>query len=303
MPGQIGLEPTPQEYVARLVEVFREVRRVLRADGTLWLNLGDSYASTPPGCAKDGVSRSSTLHGVVSDTYRETLKASVGQKMNTVVAGLKPKDLVGIPWRVAFALQADGWYLRAEIIWAKRAPMPESVRDRPTRSHEQLFLLAKSERYYYDAQAIAEPLERPEEAFRAKPAKFGGAVKFEGAKEQSRLHSGNEYRGTPTGTRNKRDVWWLGPEPFPEAHFAVFPSALVEPCVLAGCPEGGTVIDPFCGSGTTGMVALRHGRQFIGIELNPEYVAMARRRIEGDAPLLNVEVQPPPPEPVQEALL
>jgi DNA modification methylase len=296
VPGQIGLERTPEEYVARIVEVFREVRRVLRVDGTCWLNIGDTYASG--GRIERDPGKSKIHPAFEGDRFADGLRPDTPP-------GLNPKDLVGIPWRVAFALQADGWYLRAEIIWAKRAPMPESVRDRPTRSHEQLFLLAKSERYYYDAQAIAEPLERPEEAFRAKPAKFGGAVKFEGAKEQSRLHSGNEYRGTPTGTRNKRDVWWLGPEPFPEAHFAVFPSALVEPCILAGCPEGGTVIDPFCGSGTAGMVALRHGRQFIGIELNPEYVAMARRRIEGDAPLLNAEaeVQPPPPEPIQEALL
>lgn len=309
VPGQIGLELSYPDYVARLLEVFREVRRVLRSDGTLWLNIGDSYATGAgkvgecPGGGKQGERWKGYRGGHdASPKHADGAIGPMTQANRLPQPGLKPKDLMMIPARVALALQADGWYLRSEIIWAKRAPMPESVRDRPTRSHEQLFLLAKSERYYYDADAIAEPLDRPNEAFRTTPAKFGGALKFEGAKEQSRLHSGNEYRGTPDGTRNKRDVWWLGPAPFPEAHFAVFPPALVEPCILAGCPEGGMVIDPFCGSGTTGMVALRHGRQFIGIELNPEYVAMARRRIEGDAPLLNVEVQPTPPEPIQEVL-
>ena len=239
--GQIGLKQTLQEYVEALVEVFREVRRVLRLDGTLWLNLGDSYAG------------------------------SWGS-----ASGLKPKDLVGVPWRVAFALQADGWYLRSDIIWHKPNSMPESVTDRPTKAHEYIFLLAKSRRYYYDAEAIKEPLARPEELLRKTPAVFGGRNKHDGYR--TRKHSGNEYVGTYTG-RNKRSVWTVPTKPFPEAHFAVYPPALITPCILAGCPVGGTVLDPFAGSGTTLLVATQHHRKSIGIELNPEYIEIAKRRL------------------------
>jgi DNA modification methylase len=179
---------------------------------------------------------------------------------------------------VAFALQADGWYLRSDIIWHKPNPMPESVTDRPTKAHEYLFLLTKSERYYYDAEAIAEPLTRPEEADRKTPARFGGADKFEEARKQSRLHSGNEYTGTPNGTRNKRSVWTVATQPYSEAHFATFPPKLIEPCILAGCPSGGLVLDPFAGSGTTLQVAQQLGRRGVGIELNPAYIALAEQR-------------------------
>jgi DNA modification methylase len=297
VPGQIGLERTPEEYVARMVGVFREVRRVLRANGTLWLNLGDSYTS---GGRKERDPGQSKIHPAFEgDNFADGLRPDTPP-------GLKPKDLVGIPWRVAFALQADGWYLRSDIIWAKPNPMPESVTDRPTKAHEYLFLLAKSGRYWYDYEAVledaiadhlagnnthrgAEAYANGDEKHRTKVGLIAYAQKW---KEQGCSgHSGNRnadgtLMGTP-GKRNRRTVWEIATHPFPEAHFATFPPALVEPCILAGCPEGGTVLDPFAGSGTTGMVALRHGRQFIGIELNPEYCEMARRRIEGDAPLLN----------------
>ena len=267
-PGQIGLEPSPQEFVAKLVEIFREVRRVLREDGTCWLNLGDSYA------ANRGYQVPSTKGGPKHGPGQ-----AAGGKGSIVPDGLKPKDLIGIPWRVAFALQADGWYLRQDIIWAKPNPMPESVRDRCTKAHEYLFLLTKSEKYYFDSRAIAEPLERPEEGKRKTPAKFGGANKFTEAKKMSRYHSGNEYLGTSTGTRNKRSVWTIAPKPYKEAHFATFPPALVEPCIKAGSPEGGIVMDIFGGAGTTGLVAQQLNRHCILIELNPEYVKLIEKRI------------------------
>ena len=238
--GQIGLEETPQEYVERLVTVFREVRRVLRDDGTLWLNLGDSYASQ--GGAHGG--RNDNQRGVGA---RRVHAAGGGdQAARTPPDGLKPKDLVGIPWRVAFALQADGWYLRSDIVWAKPNPMPESVRDRPTRAHEYVFLLSKNERYFYDHEAIKEPA----------------------------------VSNHPSSKRNRRSVWHIPVRPFKGAHFAVFPEALVEPMVLAGSRPGDLVLDPFAGSGTTGVVARRHGRRFLGIELNPEYVELAEHRLE-----------------------
>jgi len=274
--GSFGLERSYASYVEHSVEIFREVRRVLRPDGTLWLNIGDSFHSGNRGGY---------------DRERAGVSKNGGQNASDFMAapnrlpqpGLKDKDLCGIPWRVALALQADGWWLRMDCIWAKPNPMPESVTDRPTRSHEYLFLLTKSSRYYYDAQAIAEPLDRPEEADRKTPAKFGGAYKHVEAGKQSRLHSGNEYRGTDSGTRNKRSVWTVATVPFKEAHFAVFPPALIEPCILAGCPERGTVLDPFSGSGTTGMVADRLNRNAILMELNFEYAKMASNRIRDDA--------------------
>lgn len=276
--GQLGLERTPDEYVSRMVEVFREVRRVLRNDGTLWLNIGDSYAGTGKSGGGDQGKRWA-VYGSESDEGKGTWKPAPD--------GLKQKDLVGIPWRVAFALQADGWWLRSDIIWHKPNPMPESVTDRPTKAHEYLFLMAKSERYYYDGPAIAEPSVYAGEQL--------GIVR--GTKRRALSMgvepSGNEKPGADADIaahRNKRTVWTITTEPFPEAHFATFPTALVEPCILAGSPEGGTVLDPFNGSGTTGVVALRADRNYIGIELNPAYVDMARRRIGGDAPLLNTEV-------------
>jgi DNA modification methylase len=255
--GQLGLEKTPDEYVAKMVEVFREVWRVLRDDGTLWLNLGDSYYSRTRGGG--GPSKKQI--------------SNAGSRFNAGSLALKPKDLVGIPWRVALALQADGWYLRQDIIWHKPNPMPESVTDRCTKAHEYIFLLSKSRRYYFDAKAIAEPsVTQVQERKRVN----GVSAEAQG----KRVGQGNitANRGA-RHTRNKRSVWTVTPKPFKGAHFAVFPPDLIEPCILAGCPESGTVLDPFTGSGTTGAVAVKHGRRFVGCELNPEYVAIAERRI------------------------
>jgi site-specific DNA-methyltransferase (adenine-specific) len=258
--GQIGLEPTPDAYVAKMVEVFREVRRVLRDDGTLWLNLGDSYASTGDG--------SKPQTGLRVQPSNE-----VSQSRPKMADGLKPKDLIGIPWRVAFALQADGWYLRQDIIWAKPNPMPESVQDRCTKAHEYIFLLSKSARYYYDAKAIAEESVAPDRARGSDEKTPKDATDF--LRTRSGLHKAN---GNTYPTRNRRSVWTVATRPYAEAHFATFPPDLIRPCILAGCPVGGTVLDPFGGSGTTGMVAEEEGRNSVLIELNPEYVKLARRR-------------------------
>ena len=275
--GQIGLEESPQEYVARLVEVFREVRRVLRDDGTLWLNLGDSYAATQ------------RTYGRMDQEWRGSLDGHGGPRdsFRADIGNAKPKDLLGIPWMVAFALRDDGWFLRSEIIWAKPNPMPESVTDRPTKAHEQVFLLAKSPRYFYDADAVREE-NTPDMLLRASRGHVrGGGVRDASRNDATRLVGGP----VDSAGRNKRTVWTVATQPFSGAHFAVFPPKLIEPMVLAGSAEGDTVLDPFAGSGTTGMVALRHGRSFIGCELNREYVELARRRIVDDAPLLNTSAE------------
>jgi DNA modification methylase len=346
--GQIGLEPTPDEFVAALVEVFREVRRVLRDDGTVWLNLGDSYnnrAVNRPSSHQGGLGFDSD-HLAMS--WRDH-SANGRARMSIQDGDLKEKDLLGIPWMVAFALRADGWYLRSDIIWAKPNPMPESVTDRPTKAHEYLFLLSKGPRYFYDADAIAEPSEdRSAEARSLTVCNEHSSPQLSGR------------GGFGGATRNRRSVWTVATQPFPGAHFATFPAKLIEPCILAGsspqaCGQCGapwqrvteregpstreklrdrgpaayadgqpsnpqaldyagshgdnvrevrtvgwkpscghedgtgtcTVLDPFSGSGTTGMVALRHGRSYIGCELNGEYVELSRERIIGDAPLLN----------------
>lgn len=263
MDGQIGLEDTPQAFVARLVEVFREVRRVLRDDGTLWLNLGDSYA------ANRGYQVPSTKGGPKHGPGQ-----AAGGKASVVPEGLKPKDLIGIPWRVAFALQDDGWYLRQEIIWHKPNPMPESVRDRCTKAHEQIFLLSKSPRYYFDSEAIKEPSVYSGSQETQKKGSFKGK-----RSEQDASVIGQAFRAV-TETRNRRSVWTVTTKPFKGAHFATFPPDLIEPCIMAGCPVGGTVLDPFGGSGTTAGVALKHGRNAVICELNPEYAAMIPARIE-----------------------
>ena len=276
--AEIGLEQTPDEYVAKLVAVFREVRRVLRDDGTLWLNLGDSYATG----GMSNPSASSTLGGG-KDRGAELYSISRARP-----EGLKPKDLVGIPWRVAFALQADGWYLRSDIIWHKPNPMPESVTDRPTKAHEYLFLLSKSARYYYDADAVREapPAELREMGEKPAVVAYDGQRQVEGSRWSQA--GGATGFGSAAAGRNKRTVWTVATQPYAGAHFATFPPKLIEPCVLAGSAVGDTILDPFNGAGTTGMVALRHDRDYVGIELNPEYAAMARERIHDDAPLLNV---------------
>lgn len=305
--GQIGLEPTPDEFVQALVEVFREVRRVLRDDGTVWLNLGDSYAGSGKGREADGTCKATGKQatnvgptiGVIGKTAR--VDAVTNLTRNTI--GVKPKDLIGIPWMVAFALRADGWYLRQDIIWAKPNPMPESVRDRCTKSHEYIFLLSKSRKYFYDAEAIAEDIAEDiatgDNGSRFDTGKtathqlnrmqvgprFGGHKYGDSDDPAHATKSGNVYE--PNGKRNKRSVWTVSTKPFSGAHFATFPHDLIEPCVLAGSAAGDTVLDPFAGSGTTGMVALRHNRSFVGCELNPEYAEMARNRIIDDAPLTN----------------
>ena len=262
---EIGKEPTVEEFVEKMVEVFRGVRRILRDDGTLWLNLGDSYMSAtcvpPPQTVANGNNR-----GMPTDFIPANR-----QKQN----GLKQKDLIGIPWRVALALQADGWYLRQDIIWHKPNPMPESVEDRCTKAHEYIFLLSKNPKYYFDSQAIKEPVANstiqrlsqknlPNQVGSTRvPGKTNGNMKAVGGSE----------------TRNKRSVWTVTTKPFRGAHFATFPKELIEPCVLAGCPKGGTVFDPFTGSGTTAVVALNNGRNYIGTELNPDYVKLAESRI------------------------
>jgi DNA modification methylase len=296
---QIGLEGTPEAYVAELVAVFAEVRRVLREDGTLWLNLGDSYASDP---GKGGSGTPNGRNGR-GENYGRAMRAWSGRADGIVDErgqrnrdgtpkghGLKAKDLCGIPWRVAFALQADGWYLRQDIIWAKPNPMPESVTDRCTKAHEYMFLLSKSARYYYDADAIKEP-----------SSGWNGSEFHDGKNLQNHPNVGKNRnhrdcptrrRDVPPGSktdagfengrhyddRNKRSVWTVSTVPYKGAHFATFPPALIQPCILAGCPVGGTVLDPFGGSGTTGEVSESLGRNSVLIELNPDYIKLQKKR-------------------------
>lgn len=283
--GQIGLEETPEAFVSRLVEVFREVRRVLRSDGTLWLNLGDSYAGSWGAQGKQGSSGQMATRRI-SEARQVAAHPKRGSHAGTIrMEGLKPKDLIGIPWMVAFALRADGWFLRSDIIWAKPNPMPESISDRPTKAHEYVFLLAKSARYLYDAAAIAEPAASVAPSGSGFAGRQGGArgLPMSGGK-------GSEVPWQPSETRNRRTVWTIPTRPFRGAHFATFPVDLVEPCILAGSRQGDLVLDPFAGAGTTGLVANRLGRAFIGIEIREEYAEMARERIRSDAPLLVREV-------------
>jgi DNA modification methylase len=281
--GQIGLEATPEAYVARMVEVFREVRRVLRDDGTCWVNLGDSYnnaGSSKNGTGLDGKQRGGATGadgecGYKKRDLRHALKGS----------GIKHKDLCGIPWRVAFALQADGWWLRQDIIWHKPNPMPESVRDRCTKAHEYVFLMTKSERYWYDADAVkeenADAYKTARQIIRRAPCKTPiEPTTGLPMRTQSAFHEVGKDAGRYSGQgRNRRSVWTVTTKPYSGAHFAVMPPDLVEPCIKAGCPEGGTVLDPFAGSGTTLAVAAELGRSAIGCELNPEYIALAEQRI------------------------
>jgi DNA modification methylase len=293
--GQIGLEQTPDEYVAQIVEVFREVRRVLADDGTLWLNLGDSYCTVPHGPKGKNAPQSvggKGSHGRGQERSGPAAETGGGHANRKALPGLKHKDLVGIPWRVAFALQADGWYLRQDIIWHKPNPMPESVTDRCTKAHEYVFLLTKSPRYYYDKDAVSEPMAHPHLAEEAKRRKANGNLGIARYEAESGRNDAGGYTGgvgfaSQHDRRNRRSVWTITTKPFKGAHFAVMPEALVEPCVLAGSAEGDTVLDPFSGSGTVGVVALRHGRNYVGCELNPEYAALSEQRISQDAPLMN----------------
>ncbi len=292
---QMGLEETPAQYLEAMTGVFHEVRRVLEPEGTLWLNMGDCYASSPPGCQNGGVSESSTLHGVngISATYRETLRQSVGQKRNTVVGGLKPKDLVGMPWRLAFALQADGWYLRQDIIWHKPNPMPESVRDRCTKAHEYIFLLSRSERYYFDQDAIRTKFSDETKALSFETMDYKSRDRYKkpdgwdaGKGGHGTFHREGREKGelapkdyVPPDGANKRSVWTVATQPFPDAHFATFPEDLIRPCILAGCPTGGIVLDPFAGAGTTLLVAKQNGCRAVGIEIEEKYCEIAAKRL------------------------
>lgn len=265
--GQVGHEPTPAEYVEKLVSVFREVHRVLRDDGTLWLNLGDSYASF-----RDGKAIPDTTRGDSNGTL--VPKGSARNRSASTFAGtsIKHKDLIGIPWRVAFALQADGWHLRQDIIWHKPNPMPESVRDRCTKAHEYIFLFSKQPKYYYDHEAVKEPLSDPKRT----NFKSGGGV------DSSRNDADKAERSRTQvfTSKNRRSVWTIPTRPYKGAHFATFPTALIEPCVLAGSREGDTVLDPFSGSGTTGQVCIETDRHYLGIELNREYIDLSRSRLQ-----------------------
>ena len=274
--GQIGLEPTPEDFVAAMVAVFREVRRVLRDDGTLWLNLGDTYAANRGGTAPPAQTVAGGINGKGGQKERRGQADGYNPTRDCTRYGLKHKDLIGIPWRVAFALQADGWYLRQDIIWHKPNPMPESVRDRCTKSHEYIFLLSKSPKYYYDNEAIKEPAHTTDNSNRDRDAtklnNCPGRTKMGGLKT-------NHYT-----TKNKRSVWTVATKPYKGAHFATFPSTLIEPCILAGSRPGDIVLDPFGGSGTTGAVAIQHGRSATLIELNPDYIPLIQERLEKSQP-------------------
>ena len=283
---QLGLEDTPEEFVESLVKVFREVKRVLRDDGTVWLNLGDSYANQRSGEGADTMKNLNVdTHGYKNPTEKqEKTNKNFNQRLN--YGNLKQKNLVGIPWRVAFALQADGWYLRQDIIWHKPNPMPESVRDRCTKAHEYIFLLGKNAKYYFDNEAIKEKGVMTSSGSKQRDTREthgigGGNAGLNLAKQRMK----KELIEKGFVKRNKRSVWTVTTKPFKGAHFATFPPDLIKPCVLAGCPEGGTVLDPFGGAGTTGLVAQQHNRNCILIELNPEYAQISRDRLYNDAPL------------------
>lgn len=290
--GQVGLEESPQQYIDKMVEIFREVRRTLRTDGTLWLNIGDSYAGSGKGRMGDG------SHSKDSSKSSDYLNIAGGKLTATKAIGCKRKDLIGIPWLLAFALREDGWYLRQDIIWNKPNAMPESVKDRCTKSHEYIFLLTKSDKYYFDHEAIKEPAvgfdNRPPAGSRgtatpnqrrrkgnARTFIGGGAYtnhgSFNNSADTERESHGNSEN--ETGLRNRRSVWNVATQGYAKAHFATFPEKLIEPCILAGCRPGGIVLDPFLGSGTTAVVAEKNGRDFIGIDLNPDYTEMSQSRL------------------------
>jgi len=278
---QLGREKTPEEYVSNIVAVFHEVRRVLNATGTLWLNLGDSYANTGKTGGKSSGKHAHALHG-----GHQTTSTCSGGKL----VGYKPKDLIGIPWMVAFALRADGWYLRSDIIWHKPNVMPESVTDRPTKAHEYLFLLSKSERYYYDSEAVREEavgktvhdLTGRGYSPSGQPPSCGNRKALHGptySRHRSSVPGGQDLRSVIDGKRNRRSVWTVPTAPFKGAHFATFPPALIEPCILAGSKIGNIVLDPFTGSGTTCALSKKLGRHYLGMELNANYAELFNKRI------------------------
>jgi DNA modification methylase len=272
--GQFGLEETPEMFVENLVNLFREVRRAMKPEGTLWLNLGDSYANQKSGDTYSGFNERYSGTGINGKQSKTLSNFDKNRKFN--FSGYKPKDLIGIPWMVAFALRADGWYLRQDIIWHKPNPMPESVTDRCTKAHEYIFLLSKSQKYFYDADAIKEESIH----YGSDNRSDKGNIRYEGKRTQNTDGSnGQDSFVTINEKRNKRSVWSVTTKPFKEAHFATFPEDLIEPCVLAGCPKGGLIYDPFGGAGTTAKVAVKHGRNYILSEINPEYIEIAEKRI------------------------
>lgn len=277
--GQIGLEQTPEEYIARLVKVFDEVYRVLAIDGTLWLNIGDSYAGSGKG------PMTLQQNGKNKDVFdMQNRIYDVPKKWD----GIKPKDLIGIPWSLAFALRARGWYLRSEIIWHKKNCLPESAKDRPTKCHEHIFLLAKSRNYYFDYKAIQEPIKDVSRE-RYKRGRSDHS-KYTGQKLQQNINRQHtDFSDFDQEYRRKRDVWEVSTNTYKmDEHFAMFPEKLIEPCILAGSKKGDVVLDPFFGSGTTGAVAKRYGREFIGIDLNARYLEKAKERINGVIPQTEV---------------
>lgn len=291
--GQLGMEETPQKYVQRLMRYMKECYRVLRNDGTMWLNIGDCYAAAPKKRTVEQATRKSTLTG------SKGTQISCKDQINKVTGDLKPKDLVGIPWMVAFAMRKAGWYLRCDIIWNKPNPMPESVSDRPTKAHEYIFLLTKSDRYFYDAEAIKTPAKYPGitgmDASRFKDAKTYNGKHSDKQRGHGRRHAGFNDRWDNMTAReqmsmgaNKRSVWTIPTKPFPEAHFATFPPELITDCIKAGCPEGGIVLDPFMGAGTTGIVAAKLNRRYLGFELNPKYVEMSKKRLHKELGLFKI---------------
>lgn len=302
---QIGMEGTPEQFVEKLVQVFHEVKRVLKPEGTLWLNLGDSYNGYPANVKRGGELSGKNQHA------RQFKESGYG----LAVKNLKPKDLIGIPWMVAFALRADGWYLRQDIIWAKKNCMPESVTDRCTKSHEYIFMLTKSQKYFYDQEAIKEPAiydvdgtgtqarkaRQKDEAKSLPTAERAGIRQFKDASKMNGKHKSEKQRGHSrrhdgfndrwdnmtkeeqcTGMRNKRDVWTISPAQFPEAHFATFPEEIPAICIKAGCPKEGIVLDPFMGAGTTALVANKLDRNYIGFELNKDYISIATKRLHSE---------------------
>jgi len=268
--GQIGLEETPDDFLAGMVDVFAAVWRVLRDDGTCWVNMGDSYAA----------STKRTGRNDAGNDFRPGRAAAGKATKHIVRSGLKPKDLCGMPWRLAFALQSAGWYLRSDIIWSKPNPMPESCTDRPTKAHEYVFLLTKRPRYFYDADAVRETAEYGRRAWSCVESVLAAATTGSDARPHHGIRKAASVTGGDPGAgRNRRTVWTIPTQAYSEAHFATFPEALVVPCVLAGSREGDTVLDPFTGSGTTGKVAVELGRRFVGCELSPEYAELAAARI------------------------
>lgn len=277
MEDQIGLEHTPEEYISKLVRVFHEVQRVLRQDGTLWLVIGDSYAGSNKGRSRTSINYNKGNKGTQDNANLQYGYTSFN---------IKNKELIGIPWMLAFALRNDGWHLRQDIVWYKPNAMPESVKDRCTRSHEYVFLLTKSCKYYYDNEAIKEPAVT---ADRNSPRGSKGATTPNSGRRKQNEYGNRTYTGFNERyfsqdsfplMRNKRDVWSISTRGCKDSHFATFPPQIVEPCLLAGCPKEGVVLDPFIGSGTTAAVAIKNGRNYVGIDINPDYVKLAKTRIK-----------------------